>query len=109
MIQQQTKQKRLRVKILTRGETSCMQHVFCIVAESISLDLLFVKVASLSEAHPFLVAQDRALKVQGILPPFLVKFMKFPLTCALNHVDGYVASRVGAEKSFWFSHPITII
>ena len=63
-----------------------MLHVFCIVAESISLDLLFVKVAGLSEAHPFLVAQDRSLKVQGILPPFLVKFMKFPLTCALNHV-----------------------
>ena len=41
-----------------------MLHVFCIVAESISLDLLFVKVAGLSEAHPFLVAQDRALKVQ---------------------------------------------
>lgn len=101
MIQQQTKQKRPGVTILTRGETSCMLHVFCIVAESISLDLLFVKVAGLSEAHPFLVAQDRALKVQGIL-------LKFPLTCALNHVDGHVASRVGAEKSFWFSHLITI-
>ena len=67
-----------------------------------------MKVAGLAEAHPFLVAQDRALKVQGILPPFLVNSMKFPLTCALNHVDGYVARRVGAEKYFWFSHLISI-